>query len=218
MLRLSALTTALQDLVQLQQHTRKILVKVDPNLTSVDGLVFSLLGLTPEDKRGIGCKLVAIDTTIIDLINSIANEIENMTTHSLVRYPSCTYELQVDGDDDSSNKKCIASAIVTEYNDREFFIHSFAVREEYRGKGYGRELMDILLKQHQQRDVALALKPEAYEPQGLDDSQLEAWYLRLGFEWDENHEFMVKHPHQPPQTKQAISVALSDREGHERPS
>lgn len=105
----------------------------------------------------------------------------------LVRYPTFTYELHHDVTD-----ACLARAIVVEYGDDEFFIESVAVTEAFQGRGHGREIMGHLIREY--GSVTLVLKVNAYGTERLDNSALEAWYKRLGFEWDEGHEYMRRPP------------------------
>jgi ribosomal protein S18 acetylase RimI-like enzyme len=104
-----------------------------------------------------------------------------------VRYPTYTYELHDDVTDAN-----LARAIVVEYGEGDYFIESIAVPPKFQGLGHGREMMGLLVKEH--GSVTLTLKVNAYGSKRLDDQALEAWYGRLGFVWDDDHEYMVRYP------------------------
>lgn len=52
--------------------------------------------------------------------------------------------------------------------------------------------MNLLVKEY--GSVTLVLKVDAYGTERLDNHALEAWYTRLGFQWDERHEYMKRLP------------------------
>lgn len=66
-----------------------------------------------------------------------------------------------------------------------YYLNRIEVPEEMRGKGVGTELLLQILADVEVERVKLVLDPIASFPtgSGLDQEQLEAWYLRHGFRW-----------------------------------
>lgn len=91
----------------------------------------------------------------------------------ITRYPGYSYEIHDDDTDES-----IARAMVIEYDDG-CFIDSIAVSEEHQGKGYGTQLLQLLIKEYS--NVRLYLLVDSYGSERLDNEALEAWYSRYGF-------------------------------------
>lgn len=91
----------------------------------------------------------------------------------ITRYPGYSYEIH---DDDTGES--IARAMVIEYGDG-CFIDSIAVSQEHQGKGYGSQLLQLLIKEYS--NVRLYLLVGSYDTHRLDDIELEAWYSRYGF-------------------------------------
>jgi len=59
------------------------------------------------------------------------------------------------------------------------------VMERYRGKGYGRKILDLILADADNEGVIVYLEPVATG--GLDQEELEQWYERRGFTWGAWH-------------------------------
>ena len=102
------------------------------------------------------------------------------------RFPGFTYE----GRDEACI--CVARAIVTQYDNGDYFLESIAVLEECQGRGYGRELMNLLLTEY--ASVPLVVEVSAFGSMRLDDTALEAWYDRMGFRWDCDRKYMRREP------------------------
>lgn len=102
------------------------------------------------------------------------------------RFPGFAYE----GRDEAGI--CVARAIVTQYDNGDYFLESIAVLDERQGQGYGRELMNFLLREY--ASVPLVVEVSAFGSMRLDDAALEDWYDRMGFRWDCDRKYMRREP------------------------
>lgn len=91
----------------------------------------------------------------------------------LNKFPGYSLEIH-----DDETDECIARAMVIEYDDG-YFVDSFAVNVSYQGKGYGSQLLMLIIEEYS--DVRLYLQAESYGSQRLNDQSLKAWYSRYGF-------------------------------------
>lgn len=92
----------------------------------------------------------------------------------ITRYPGYSYEIH-----DDKTDECIARTMVIEYDEGECFIDSIAVSQKYQGKGYGSQMLQLLIKEYS--NVRLYLLVDSYGSERLDNKALEAWYSRYGF-------------------------------------
>ena len=109
-----------------------------------------------------------------------------MTDFLFARFPGFAYEVN------DPDGKLLARALAFEYSDSEVYIDSIMVRLEEQGKGYGSEILRLLITTY--KDKTLALKVDAFASCRLDNNSLEAWYSRYGFQWDKAREYMVREP------------------------
>ena len=76
----------------------------------------------------------------------------------------------------------VNSALITRIN----------VPDRYRGNGIGSKLLQQILKDADQEGITLYL--EILASGGLTYIQLDAWYRRHGFIWDEEQSLMFRKP------------------------
>lgn len=73
------------------------------------------------------------------------------------------------------------------------YVNRINVLPEWRGQGYGKRILDMILEDADSEGVTLYLEPRSYsDVNGLTQAELEAWYLRHGFEWLES--VMIRQP------------------------
>ena len=82
--------------------------------------------------------------------------------------------------------------VVHDMDDNTWVITRINIPAAHRGKGIGSELLRNTCKDADRLGCILKLGLNPYGP--LDREQLEAWYKRYGFEWDDEHAYMVREP------------------------
>lgn len=70
-------------------------------------------------------------------------------------------------------------------NSKNYVITRINVMERYRGMGFGTQILNEILADADKEGVKLFLEPIASN--GLTQKELEAWYVRHGFEWGAWH-------------------------------
>jgi GNAT superfamily N-acetyltransferase len=68
---------------------------------------------------------------------------------------------------------------------KNYIITRINVMEQYRGQGFGRQILNEILSDADKEGVVLFLEPSASG--GLSKQELEEWYERNGFTWGAWH-------------------------------
>lgn len=69
--------------------------------------------------------------------------------------------------------------------DRHYVITRINVMDQYRGRGYGSKILNMILEDADNEGATLFLEPVPSGP--LDAEALKEWYSRSGFEWGAWH-------------------------------
>lgn len=80
---------------------------------------------------------------------------------------------------------------LTKWEDKLYEVNRINVPEQYRGKGYGSELLKILCNAADEEGATLRLYPQASGP--LSNEDLTKWYKRHGF-FQKNLIYLYREP------------------------